>query len=253
MISKRIIPLFLLRDGRLVKGTGFKDYMDVGDPLSQAMIYDAQGADEIIMVDIEALGKDRIADTGVVNKMINKCRLPIGVGGGIKSVEDARRFFESGADKIVMNTHAVLNTPLVKELAREFGSQSVVASVDVRENGNSGYDVHIFSGRQKADINFETFIKKLIDCGAGELIITSMDKEGTLSGFDYRLYNSIRDIISVPLIASGGAGCYDDIVRLFKETDCDACAIGKMLFLRDYDIVRIKSYIKGKAVSVREA
>lgn len=253
MTYKRIIPAFLLKGKRLAKGTQFKDFVDVGDPVSQAMIYDAQGAEEIIIVDIEASGEERIIDTRIIHEMITKCRLPISAGGGIKTVEDARKCFEAGADKIIVNSHAALNPSIIKNLSDEFGAQSVVVSVDVKRNGSEEYDVYTFSGRQKVHMNFFEYLSKVINYGAGELIITSIDKEGTLKGFDYDLYQKIKGIVSIPLIASGGAGCYDDIVRLFKETDCDACAIGKMLFLRDYDIVRIKSYLKGRKILVRES
>lgn len=253
MTPKRIIPLFLLKGTRLVKGTNFRDFTDVGDPLSQAMIYDAQGAEEILIVDVEASDNGGLINTDIINRMISKCRLPIGAGGGIRSVEDAKRCFSSGADKIVVNTYAVLNRFLIKELVDEFGSQSIVVSIDVKKNEDGNYDVYTLSGKKRVEIALETLIEEVIDHGAGEIILTSIDREGTLSGFEYELYKKVRSIIPVPLIASGGAGCYDDIVRLFEETDCDAYAIGKMLFLRDYDIVRIKSYLKGKKVPVREA
>lgn len=253
MISRRIIPLFLLRGKRLVKGTNFKDFVDVGDPISQAMIYDAQGADEIIVVDVESSAKGKIINTEIINNMISKCRLPIGTGGGIKNIEDAKECFNAGADKIVINTHAVLRPTLIRELADEFGSQSVVVSMDVKKNETGDYEIYVFSGIQKVDINISSYIEKAIEYGSGEIMVTSIDKEGTLLGFDYELYAKLREIIPVPMIASGGAGCYDDMVELFKETDSDACAIGKMLFLRDYDIVRIKSYLRGRKVSVREA
>ncbi len=237
----------------MVKGTRFSDFVDVGDPVSQAMIYDAQGADELLIVDVEASKTGKMIDTKIISQMIEKCRLPIGAGGGIKTVEDARRCLEAGADKIIINTHAALNFSLVKELACEFGSQSVVGSLDVRKDANGDYEVYIYSGTRRVIEKLESIIKKLTNYGVGELIVTSIDKEGTLSGFDYDLYKRISSLIPVPLIASGGAGSYDDIARLFKETDCDACAIGKMLFLRDYDIIRIKSYLRGEKVGVREA
>lgn len=253
MTPVRIIPLFLLKGKRLVKGTQFGDFIDVGDPVSQAMIYDAQGADEIIIVDIEASNEGRIIDTGIITDMITTCRLPISAGGGIRNIEDARKCFEAGADKIVVNTHAALNPPLVNELADEFGSQSVVVSIDVKKNNNGSYEVLVFSGKHKAYVKLDALIRTVLKNGAGEIMITSIDKEGTLSGFDYELFQAVRDVVTVPLIASGGAGCYDDMVKLFKESNCDACAIGKMIFLRDYDIVRIKSYLKGRKVLVREA
>jgi cyclase len=171
--------------------------------------------------------------------MLSQCRLPIGAGGGIRTIEDARRCFGAGADKIIVNTQAVLNPVFVSELAAEFGSQSIVVSLDVRRNGTNNHNLYIYSGEQMIDIMPHDIIKKLVDYGAG--------------GFDCGLYSSLRKSINVPLIASGGAGSYDDIVNLFEKTDSDACAIGKMLFLRDYDIVRIKSYLKSKKVLTRAA
>jgi cyclase len=253
LLAKRIIPHFLLKGKRLVKGTNFGGFVDVGDPVSQAMIYDAQGADEIIIVDIDASKEGRIIDTNIIDQILKQCRLPIGVGGGISTIGDARRCFSAGADKIIVNTQAVLNPAFVSELAAEFGSQSIVVSLDVRRNDSDNYDLYIYSGKQKVDIMLHDIIEKLVDYGAGEFIITTIDREGTLKGFDCDLYSSLRESINVPLIASGGAGTYDDMASLFEKTDSDACAIGKMLFLRDYDIVRIKSYLKWKKVLTREA
>lgn len=250
---KRIIPVFLLSGKRLVKGTRFGEYVDVGDPVSQAMIYDAQGADEIFIVDIRASAEGRTIDPELINKIIKKCRLPISAGGGIKSVEDARKLFLNGADKVVVNSYALQNPLLINELSQEFGSQSVVVSIDVKIEPDSSYSVYAFSGKYRTDLNLFDYLRMVIDYGAGEIIITSIDREGTLSGFDLDLYFKVRKIVTTPLIASGGAGCYDHIVDLFELTDCDACGIGKMLFLRDYDIVRIKSYLKGRKISVREA
>ncbi len=253
MTARRIIPLFLLAGKRLVKGTRFSEYTDVGDPVSQAMIYDAQGADEIIIVDIAASGERRIIDNRIIQALIEKCRLPIAAGGGIRSVEDAVLCFEAGADKIVVNSSAVHNPVLIRQLADEFGSQSVVVSIDVKKTISSNYHLHIFSGSRPVPVSLEKYINKVVEQGAGEILITSIDREGTLSGFDLSLYQQFTDRLPVSLIGSGGAGCYDDIVDLFQKTQCDACALGKMLFLRDYDIVRIKSYLTGKGISIRDA
>ena len=253
MLAKRIIPHFLIKGKRLVKGTNFRGFVDVGDPVSQAMIYDAQGADEIIIVDIGASKEGRIIDINIIDQILKQCRLPIGAGGGIRTIDDARRCFGAGADKIIVNTQAVLNPAFVSELAAEFGSQSIVVSLDARRNDSDNYDLYIYSGKQKVDIMLHDIIEKLVDYGAGEFIITTIDREGTLKGFDCGLYSSLRKSTNVPLVASGGAGAYDDMVNLFEKTDSDACAIGKMLFLRDYDIVRIKSYLKWKKVLTREA
>ena len=198
----------LFRSKRLVKGSQFENFVDVGDPLSQAMIYDAQGADEIIVVDIDASREGRMINTAVINEMINKCRLPISAGGGIKSVKDALKCFEAGADKIVVNTSAVLNPFLIKEMADEFGSQSVVVSVDVRKNSAGDYDIYAFSGRKKMGHNLKDYISMAIEQGAGELIVTSIDREGTLSGFDNELYDKLKGITKIPIIVSGGEGIY---------------------------------------------
>lgn len=253
MLTKRVNLFFLLKDDRLVKGTNFLNFTDVGDPMSQAMVYDAQGAEEISIVDIEATSQKRLMDMKIIRKILAKSRLPIAIGGGIKSLKDAGKYFAAGADKIILNTHAFLNPALVKELSDEFGSQSVVVSVDVKKNSGGKYDIFVYSGKQKIDLDFETMLKKFGDDGAGELIVTSIDREGTLSGFDLELYETAKRLAPMPLIASGGAGCYDHIVDLFQKIDCDGCAIGKMLFLRDYDVVRIKSYLKNNNVFVRDS
>jgi len=253
VIPKRIIPVFLLKGSRFFKGTNFKEHIDVGDPLSQSMIYDAQGSEEIVIVDIEASTENRLIDTNLITMIVRKCRLPITAGGGIKAIADARKCFDAGADKILVNSHVVKNPDLVRELAVEFGSQSVVVSIDVRKNAQGGHDAFTFSGTEKTNISIENVIEKVIENCAGELLVTSIDNEGTMSGFDYELYKKIRDLVPVPLIASGGSGCYDHMVRLFNETGVEACGLGKMLFLRDYDIVRIKAYLKGKGVFVRDA
>jgi len=250
---RRIIPTFLLKGKRLVKGTRFRNFVDVGDPVSQAMIYDAQGADEIALVDIEATDQKRLLDPRLIEEINKKCRLPIAAGGGINSIGAARKYFLSGADKIIVNTAAVLNPALVKKLAREFGAQAVLISLDVKKLPSGGYAVFTHAGKKKAPLDLTQVLKNLPEGSIGEVMVTSIDREGTLTGFDLPLYQKIRSQISVPLIASGGVGSYDDLVELFNQTDVEAAAIGKMLCLRDYDIVRIKSYLKGRGVSVREA
>ncbi len=253
VLTKRIFPLFLLKGARLVKGTCFGDFKDVGDPVSQGMIFDAQGADEIAIVDVEASRQDRLIDTALIQRMIDSCKLPIAVGGGIRSVKDAQACFNAGADKIILNTQAVLNPALVKELAAEFGAQAVLASVDVRRAPDGRYEVYVLSGTRKIDQPFDAVIDTLVAAGIGELMVTAIDREGTLQGFDIGMYRALRSRVNVPLIASGGAGNYDHLVELFRQADCDACALGKMVSLRDYDIVRIKSYLTGRKVPVRDA
>lgn len=252
MLPKRIIPVFLYNNQRLVKGTQFQHHLDVGDPISQGMIYDAQGADEIIIIDILATKEKRTINPAIINEMIKKCRLPITAGGGIQSIGDAKKCFDAGADKIVVNSHAIKNPHLIKQLSREFGSQSVILSLDVKKTKNATYELYTHSGQEKSDTPLEKTLETMLTQEPGELMITSIDREGTLSGFDIELYSLFADL-NIPLIASGGAGSYDHIVELFKKTSCDAVGLGKMLFLRDYDIPRIKSYITGRKVFIREA
>lgn len=253
MISKRIIPLFLLSGTRLVKGTRFAGpFKDVGDPLSQAMIYDAQGAEEIAIVDIDAQREGRSIAPGLINRMILKCRLPIAAGGGIRNLQDAQACFAAGADKIIVNTQAVQRPEFVTELATEFGAQSVMVSVDVRLQ-DGAWRVWTGSGTTLSDRELEPLLDELVERGAGEILLTDIDREGTLSGVDIDLYRRVATRLNVPLIASGGFGSYDQLVALFQQTQCSACALGKMLSLRDYDIVRIKAYLKGRRIQVREA
>lgn len=253
MLHKRLIPIFLLRGERLVKGTRFDNHVDVGDPLSQAMIYDAQGADELVIVDIDATREGRVIPAGVIESMIRRCRLPIAAGGGIRTIEDARSVFHAGADKVVVNSAAVARPGLIRELADEFGEQSVVVSIDVRQEPGGRYAVYTHSGTTPAEGDLATLVGRVVAEGAGEILVTSIDHEGCLDGFALDLYRMLRPLIRTPMIASGGVGTYDHLVEVFKQSDCDACGIGKMLFLRDYDIVRIKAYLHGRHVDVRDA
>ena len=253
MRTKRLIPQFLLRKGRLVKGTRFGDHVDVGDPVSQAMIQDAQGADEIALVDLDATREGRTLDPLWVRRMIRRCRLPIAAGGGIRSVEDAKGLFAAGADKIIVNTAAVLHPFLVRELAEVFGAQSVLVSVDVRSDLRRGWVPVVESGTREVDREVPDLLEELVLQGAGEVLHTSVDREGTLEGLDLDLYRLVRPRVSVPLIASGGAGNYQHLTALFATTGCDAVGLGKMLVLRDYDMVRIKAFLHGRGIPVRDA
>lgn len=252
MQIKRLIPQLLLRGKRLVKGTRFSDFVDVGDPVSQAMIYDAQGAEEIVLVDIDATRRGCCIEPEIITRIIQACRLPIAAGGGIRSVHDARKCFRAGADKIIVNTEAIRRPELVGELSREFGSQSVLVSIDVVRRSD-GCFVVVESGTKEVAKPLSDIIPSLVSAGAGELLVTSVDREGSMNGFDVELYQSYFSRVPIPIIASGGAGTYDHIVTLFKETNCDGCSIGKMLCLRDYDIVKIKAYLTGRMVPVRDA
>lgn len=254
MQRKRIIPQFLLKGSRLVKGKAFDCHVDVGDPASQAMIYDAQGADEIMIVDIEASALGRTILQGIVERIVSVCRLPVAVGGGIRNFRDARELFRSGADKILLNSGAIEVEGLIESIAGEVGQQSVVVSLDViflRELND--WEVVVCSGKRRTGIMITEAVERSVASGAGEILLTSVDREGGLAGFDCALYRYIQKVTPIPLIAGGGAGNYDHIVELFKETQADACVLGKMLALRDYDIVRIKAYLHGRGIAIRDA
>lgn len=255
MLSKRLIPTLLLKGKRLVKGTCFSDYIDVGDPLSQVKIFNAQGADEIVICDISATKEKRVMDIDLIKRMTRHSHTPLAIGGGINDVAKAHQYFEAGADKIVINTGALDDLSLIKDIARCFGSQSVVVSIDVKNRPDGGYIAYSQGNALNYDIDLTEYIQRVISQGCGEIILTSVMRDGTLKGYDLELYKQYSSQISVPLIASGGAGCYDDIVNVLRVNDglIDGVGIGKMLFLRDYDIVRIKAYLKGKGICVREA
>lgn len=253
MISKRIIPQFLLRGKRLVKGSRFSGpFIDVGDPLSQALINDAQGAEELALVDIDATREGRCIPPEVITSIINRCRLPLAVGGGVATLQDARRCFLAGADKIIVNTHAFRDIGFISALASEFGAQSVVVSMDVKMIDGKRRVVSE-SGTKVAEGGVFDWLDRFVEAGAGEIILTSVDHEGMLQGVDVGFYAEAASRLSVPLIAGGGFGAYDHIVDLFQKTQATGCALGKMLVLRDFDIIRIKAYLRQAGVPVRDA
>ena len=248
MLCKRIVTSLLLSGDRLVKGTKFDNFVDVGDPVSQAMITSDQGADEICLLDITASALNKVVDYDLVESITDVRHVPLSVGGGIKTVEDAGALINSGAERIVINSAAICDKSLIPALSCKFGEQSVVVSIDVRRASGCDYDVYM-NGKDVHDL--WTYLEAIANEGVGEFLITDIDREGTLSGFDYDLYEECCERVEQPIIASGGAGCYDDIVKLFEHTNCDACALGKMLCLRHYDMIGIKSYIAGKGINVR--
>jgi cyclase len=249
---KRIIPTLLLKGTRLAKGTHFRDHVDVGDPVSQAMVYDAQGADELMILDIAAQAEGRRFPSHVIQQINKKCRLPVAVGGGISSVKDAMELFSAGADKIVLNTAAFRTPQLVREIANLMGNQAVNIAIDVREE-NGRYRIYTEAGTKPQDIDLEDALKTFQDLGAGEFTLTNIDREGTLRGFDLGLYQKVAKVVTVPLIASGGCGRYQDVIDLAANPCVDGFGIGKMLCLRDYDVVRIKAFVRGKNIPTRDA
>jgi cyclase len=248
MLCKRIITSLLLSGDRLVKGTQFDSFVDVGDPVSQSMIASDQGADEICLLDITASDVQDVIDYKLVERITDVRQIPLSVGGGIKTVEHASALIDAGAERIVVNSAAICDKSLIPALSHKFGDQSVVVSIDVRRGSEWNYDVYM----GKKDVHdLWAYLSVIAEEGVGEFLITDIEREGTLSGFNYDLYKECCERVKQPVIASGGAGCYDHIVKLFEYTNCDACALGKMLCLRHYDMIGIKSYISGKGIDVR--
>ena len=204
-LAVRIIPCLDVRGGRVVKGINFKDIVDAGDPAEAAKRYDAEGADEICMLDIDASFEERSTTVETVKSIAAQVFIPFTVGGGIKSLKDIDMLLKSGADKVSINTSAILNPELIEEASKEYGAQCIVLAIDAKQNGEN-WNVYTHGGKNKTDLDAIEWAKKGQDLGAGEILMTSMDKDGTKSGFDNKLYKEISNNLSIPIIASGGAG-----------------------------------------------
>jgi cyclase len=220
MLTKRIIPCLDVKDGRVVKGVNFVDLVDKGDPAEHARRYDEEGADEITLLDITATTEGRRAMLDVVARTAEATFTPLTVGGGIGSEADVEALLEAGADKVSLNSAAVRDPDLIARCARRWGSQAIVVAIDVKRDGDSAetsWDVYTRGGRTKAGLSALDWVKRVIDLGAGELLLTSMDRDGTLAGYDLPLLRAVRPLATVPVIASGGAGTLDHLVDAAKE------------------------------------
>ena len=215
-LAVRIIPCLDVRGGRVVKGINFKDIVDAGDPAEAAKRYDAEGADEICMLDIDASFEERSTTIETVKSIASQVFIPFTVGGGIKSLKDIDMLLKSGADKVSINTSAILNPDLIEEASKEYGAQCIVLAIDAKQNGEN-WNVYTHGGKNKTDLDAIEWAKKGQDLGAGEILMTSMDKDGTKSGFDNNLYEELSNNLSIPVIASGGVKSIDDL-RALKES-----------------------------------
>lgn len=218
MLAKRIIPCLDIKDGKVVKGVNFLGLKDIGDPIEIAKKYDEQCADEVVFLDITATYENRDIIKDLIERGASELSIPLTVGGGIKTIEDFRMILSSGADKVSINSAAIKNPQLIKEASQEFGVQCVVVAIDAkkRENGN-GYDVYIAGGRENTGIDLIEWVKTCESLGAGEILLTSMDKDGTRDGFDIDMLNAVIEAVSIPVIASGGCGGKEDIVDVFQK------------------------------------
>ena len=249
MLKNRIIPCLDVKNGRVVKGINFVDLKDAGDPVEQAKIYSDSGADEICFLDITASNENRDTIYEVVKKTSKKCFVPLTVGGGVRSIEDINKLLNCGADKVSINTAAVQNPEVVVESSKKFGSQCIVVAIDAKKNGDI-WEIFTHGGRNKTGINALEFAKKMEINGAGELLVTSMDKDGTQSGYDIELMNNISSSVNIPVIASGGVGTLDHLVDGIKS-GANAVLAASIFHYGTFSIEEAKQYLASKDIPVR--
>lgn len=250
MLAKRIIPCLDVKDGRTVKGVNFVDLRDAGDPVELAWQYSQQGADELVFLDITATYEKRKTTIDLVKAVASQVNIPFTIGGGINELKDADILLASGADKISINSAAVRNPQLIDDLARSFGSQFVVVAVDTRLIEGKNY-VHLRGGRDKTEIITEEWIKEAESRGAGEILLTSMDHDGTKHGFDNPLLKKINDAINIPLIASGGAGNQQHFVDVFEQSNVDAALAASVFHYGEILIPELKETLRKNGIVVR--
>lgn len=249
---KRIIPCLDVKDGRVVKGTQFLQLKDAGDPVELAKYYDAQGADELVLLDISASNEGRKTMVDVVEKVAQSISIPFTVGGGINSVEDMKRILQAGADKVSMNTSAVLHPSLVKEGAEAFGSQRIVVAIDSKwDEEMEAWRVYIHGGRNAVDKDVISWAKEVEELGAGEILLTSMDNDGEKSGFHLPVTRAVSESVSIPVIASGGAGAKEHFYDVFMVGLADAALAASIFHYKETTISEVKRYLKEKGVAIR--
>lgn len=252
MLAKRIIPCLDIKDGQVVKGVNFVGLQNVGDPIELAKRYDLQCADEVVFLDITATYENRDIIKDLISKGASELSIPLAVGGGIRTLDDFRMILSSGADKVSVNSAAIKNPMLIKEASDEFGVQCVVVAIDAKMRENqSGYDVYVAGGRVNTGLDLIEWAKKCEELGAGEILLTSMDADGTRDGFDIDMLNAVLDVVSIPVIASGGCGGIEDIVEVFEKTNCDAALAASLFHYGEATIDEVKEECMKHNIPVR--
>ena len=251
MLKNRVIPCLDVKNGRVVKGINFVDLKDAGDPVEQASIYDKGGADEICFLDITASNENRNTIIDVVNKTAEKCFVPLTVGGGIRTIDNIIDLLLAGADKVSINTAAIRDINFVKEASKKFGTQCMVVAVDTKKVSNSRWEIFTHGGRKKTGIDAIEFCKKAEANGAGEILLTSMDKDGTKTGYDIQLLNIVTKSINIPVIASGGAGNLEHLYDAIKSGGANAVLAASIFHYGEYTIKETKEYLKSRNVPIR--
>ena len=253
MLKSRIIPCLDVKDGRVVKGVRFVDLRDAGDPVEVAKAYDAAGADELCFLDITASHENRGIILDVVRRTAEQCFMPLTVGGGVRKLDDIRRLLLAGADKVSINTAAVADRQFVADAARKFGSQCIVVAIDAKQAGPGKWEIFTHGGRQSTGLDVVDFARDVVALGAGEILLTSMDRDGTGLGFDLGLTRAVADAVTVPVIASGGVGGLDHLVEGIREGHASAVLAASIFHFGTYSIAEAKRYMAANGVDVRPA
>ena len=251
MLAKRIIPCLDVKDGRVVKGINFLNLVDAGDPVEQARYYDEHGADELVYLDITASHEKRDIMLDVVRRTSEQVFMPLTVGGGVRTAEDAQLLLASGADKVTINTAAVLKPHLLKECANRFGSQATVVAIDAKYERPRHWQVYIYGGRQPVERDALEWAQEAEALGAGEILLTSMDRDGTKAGFDLELTRTVSTAVSIPVIASGGCGTLEHFADVFTEGKADAALAASVFHYRENSISQVKAYLQQRGIHVR--
>ncbi len=251
MLAKRIIPCLDVRDGRVVKGVNFVNIRDAGDPVELAQFYSEQGADEIVFLDITATSDVRETVADVVERTASQVFVPLTVGGGIRTLKDFQRLLRAGADKISVNSAAVKDPTLISRAAERFGSQCVVLAIDARKREDGSYEVVVAGGRTPTGMDAVEWAKEGERLGAGEILLTSMDADGTRAGFDLEMTRAVTQAVSVPVIASGGCGSLEHFAQVFQQTNCDAALAASLFHFGELTVPQVKAYLADQNIPVR--
>lgn len=254
MLTKRIIPCLDIKDGKVVKGVNFVGLKEVGDPIDLAKRYDMQCADEVVFLDITASYENRDIIKDLIERGASQLSIPLAVGGGIRTIDDFRMILASGADKVSVNSAALANPNLIKEASDEFGVQCVVIAIDAKKRAdNSGWDVYVKGGRENTGIDLIEWVTKCEKLGAGEVLLTSMDADGTKAGYDIEMLNAVCQAVDIPVIASGGCGSIQDIVDVFEKTNVDAALVASLFHFNEATVEDVREECRRHQINVRRA